>query len=121
MAIDWLNPSDDILEARRVGREDRDQEVDELQAEVERLRAIETAARALDAEVELWTAPMRAEDMLFVHALIEFRKGLIQNSLKVVLCRGCHRALYEEAAKDGICLDCERGRVAEAAEMKDGG
>jgi hypothetical protein len=35
MAIDWMNPSDDILEARRVGQQDRQDEVDELQAALE--------------------------------------------------------------------------------------
>ena len=38
MAIDWLSPSDEILEARRIGYQERQSEVDELQAEVERLR-----------------------------------------------------------------------------------
>ena len=45
MAIDWLNPSQDILDARQAGRNDLQDEVEELeyqyselQAEVKKLR-----------------------------------------------------------------------------------
>lgn len=55
--IDWLNPSDDIVEARRIGydegRASRDDEVaeltaerDALAAEISRLRTLEVAAIA---------------------------------------------------------------------------
>ena len=46
MAIDWMAPGDDIWEARRVGRQDRDEEVEDLAAEVERLRGEVADTRA---------------------------------------------------------------------------
>ena len=57
--IDWLNPSDDVLEARRIGYEERDAEVAD---EIDRLLAENDAAwdsaehnakRARDAEARI--------------------------------------------------------------------
>lgn len=40
MAIDWLNPSNDILDARNVGRQDRQAEIDDLESRVEQIQAV---------------------------------------------------------------------------------
>ena len=43
MTIDWMNPSGDVIEAKRIGYEEglaeRDEDLAEVQAENERLRA----------------------------------------------------------------------------------
>ena len=37
--IDWLNPTQDMIDAREAGRYDRQDEIDNLEAEIERLSA----------------------------------------------------------------------------------
>jgi hypothetical protein len=45
--IDWLNPSDDVIEARRIGYEERDAEFSD---EIERLRErVEELEKAFDS------------------------------------------------------------------------
>jgi hypothetical protein len=116
--VDWMNPSQDMLDARQAGRNDMAGEIDELNAEVQALRGeleekttlLELANEGLPMDGDLWAAMKDERDGL---------RTIIEDHIRMVYSDGdatINRDQYAEILSSiAAAMDDYRDAAAEAS------